>query len=517
MSALKRPKVKIQEGEQARILVEAAEALQQPHLKVFSRGDQLVRLIEVENSATKSPRLHLQQLDEHSLRNVISEAVEFTKFSKGHQAWRPADCPSFLPKSLLAKGAWPVPILKGVSLTPSIRLDGTLVFVPGYDAQTQFYFDFPANHSAIVAEQPGKDASRLAYDILAEIVGTFPFASDGSKTTAIALMMTAVVRSTLPSAPLFAIDAPTRGSGKSLLVDCASIVATGSSCAVASAGANDEELEKRLIGDLLAGEPMISLDNISRPITSAFLCQILTQQAVTVRRLGASSRFKVPCLSLVSATGNNLDLRGDLLRRAIWCRLDPKCEHPELAQFPRDARDYTREKRWDIILAVLTLLRGFHVAGRPKTSTPLGSFEEWSGLVRGALIWVGAADPCATMNDMEENDPSHAQLAALLAVWPGGADGHPCKAKDLIQAAEQAYANGPELHDALLEIARDGTTINSHRLGQFFSRNAGRVIEGRRITRLPAQNGVARWCVEQIDGGSAGESTTEPPISHFDL
>jgi hypothetical protein len=49
----------------------------------------------------------------------------------------------------------------------------------------------------------------------------------------------------------------------------------------------------------------------------------------------------------------------------------------------------------------LTVLRAFHVAGRPSATVPLGSFEDWSTWIRDALIWLGQPDPCATMEKIK--------------------------------------------------------------------------------------------------------------------
>jgi hypothetical protein len=95
------------------------------------------------------------------------------------------------------------------------------------------------------------------------------------------------VRRTLKSAPLHGFSAPVAGSGKSLLVDLAGIVATGSQVPV-TAQANEEELEKRLASFLFAGDAIISIDNCTKPLGGDLLCQMLTQETVKPRVLGES-------------------------------------------------------------------------------------------------------------------------------------------------------------------------------------------------------------------------------------
>jgi putative DNA primase/helicase len=53
--------------------------------------------------------------------------------------------------------------------------------------------------------------------------------------------------------------------------------------------------------------------------------------------------------------------------------------------------------RAQLVAAGLTVLRGYSAAGRPDMRLPpWGSFEGWSKLVRGALVWAGEADPGET-------------------------------------------------------------------------------------------------------------------------
>ncbi len=81
----------------------------------------------------------------------------------------------------------------------------------------------------------------------------------------------------------------------------------------------------------MGGAPIISFDNVDRPLDSALLCQALTSSGVMqLRILGSSRDIDVPNTAMFYATGNNLTLAGDLTRRAVVCRLfrnasDPSC------------------------------------------------------------------------------------------------------------------------------------------------------------------------------------------------
>ena len=66
-------------------------------------------------------------------------------------------------------------------------------------------------------------------------------------------------------------------------------------------------------------------------------------------------------------------------------------------------------------MAGLTVLRAFVVAGRPGLDklTPFGRFEDWSNLVRGALVWLGEPDPAKTWF-IAVDDPERGDLALLM-------------------------------------------------------------------------------------------------------
>ena len=87
---------------------------------------------------------------------------------------------------------------------------------------------------------------------------------------------------------------------------------------------------------LMMGRQIIAIDNINSDLDGDLLNQFLTQGNVDLRVLGESRVVTVRCLTLITATGNNLRLVGDLTHRSLIGRLDPKTERPELRQFDYD-------------------------------------------------------------------------------------------------------------------------------------------------------------------------------------
>jgi hypothetical protein len=323
---------------------------------------------------------------------------------------------------------------------------------------------------------------------------------------ALSAILSACIWRSLPTAPLHAFTAPTAGSGKSLLVDLASVIATGREAGVISQGSKEEELEKRLSALLLAGEPVIAIDNCEAPVGGDFLCSMLTQQVVRARILGRSEAPELPANAFVTATGNNLVLAGDMTRRALLCRLDPKEERPELRKFASRPLLVARAERPRLVASALTVLRAYHLAGRPPQTDALGSFEDWSGWVRGALIWLGQADPASTMEDARESDPKREALLTVLTQWHAVIGVEEVGVRDLIESATRMsggqsrllavprpeYAE-PDLREALLAVAGEGGAINSRRLGKWLAANQNRIIEGLSIVRGRMRTGVQLW------------------------
>jgi hypothetical protein len=339
--------------------------------------------------------------------------------------------------------------------------------------------------------------------------------AEADRAVALSAVLTAAIRRSPPTAPLHAFSAPTAGSGKSMLVDLASLIAGGREAVVLAQGRTEEELEKRLGALLLAGEPVIPIDNCEAPLGGEFLCQMLTQPVVRARVLGRSEAPELPANAMVTATGNNLVLAGDMARRALLCHLDPQCERPELRVFENDPLDAVRRDRPRYLVAALTALRAYHVAGRPQQCEPLGSFAAWSRWVRDALVWPGQADPVETMEAVRAQDPRLDALTAVLTQWWDVIGPARVSGRDIIERATRQttavnavfprheFAH-PDFREALLAVAGDGGAVNGRRLSKWIAANEGRIVDGLRIVRKGMVTGFMTWELQRT-GRSDGD------------
>lgn len=163
----------------------------------------------------------------------------------------------------------------------------------------------------------------------------FPFVDDASRANAIAAPLTAVARELIDGpTPMFAIDAPAQGTGKSLLANGIGTIIIGAQPAVTTETRNEEELRKRITALLRGGVPVVLLDNITKRMESGTLCSLLTAPLWSDRLLSKNEQVDVPVRAVWLATGNNLELSGEMTRRVVWIRLDSRRDRPwERSQF----------------------------------------------------------------------------------------------------------------------------------------------------------------------------------------
>jgi len=229
----------------------------------------------------------------------------------------------------------------------------------------------------------------------------------------------------------------------------------------------------------------------------------LTQSIVRTRILGESRAPEISTGAFVAATGNNLVLVGDLTRRALLCRLDPKVERPETRVFDWEPVAVAKSKRAKYVGAALTVLRAFYVAGRPNAPAPLGSFEAWSDLVCGALIWLGGVNPIESMEELRRADPRLDDITSMIAQWRAVMGAERVTVAEVIGQATEMRSNGydgskpefvrPDFREALLAVAGHGGAVNSRKLGRWLTANQKRIVGGSCFELMGTRQGVSIW------------------------
>lgn len=382
-----RPAVIVNHRQLADVASDSLAALVQANTPpvLYVRGDGLVRV----------------RRDER--RNIVIEIVtvpmlldRLTKTANFYQEFseRLVDCfpPDDIAVNLLSQGQWPFPPLEAVSETPFLRPDGSVVDCPGYDRQTAILY-LPSTDFPPVPASPTLEDVEKAKALLCEPIEQFPFVGDASKANWFAALFTCMLRPSIPGqVPLFAITAPSAGSGKTLLAMIPGMIASGRPVPVQGETVEVEEWRKRILSELLSPSPIAILDNLKHILDSSQLEALLTTGYYEDRSLGTNKFLSLSNRKVWIATGNNLRVGDDLRRRSVPIFLDANSEFSwEDGRFHiRDLPTWVLEHRPSLVWACLTLARFWYVSGKPSEGLSiLGSFESWSLLIGGLLRSIG--------------------------------------------------------------------------------------------------------------------------------
>jgi hypothetical protein len=514
------PVIQIKNGELSSLATRAEERLIAAGVPIYQRGGALVRPIIETVDATRGRKTKICQLkilDTVYARDLLGRHAVWEKWDARARRDVAVNPPGDIAATMLARaGDWMFPVITGVISAPTMRPDGSLLLDPGYDAATRLLLVEPPAMPAI-ADHPTRQDAEAALKLIEGLLTGFPFVDDVARTVALSAIITPVVRGAFTVAPLHASRAPTAGSGKSFLWDIVAAIAIGQFMPVMSAGASEEETEKRLGATLMAGQPLISIDNISAELGGDALCQIIERPVVDIRILGRSERVRIEAGGTsLFATGNNFTIVGDVCRRVITANLDPATERPELRQFAFDPIELVMADRGKYIAAALTICRAYFVAGRPDRAPRLASFEGWSDTVRSALMWLGKDDPVKSMEDTRAEDPERIELSDMLEAWAAVIGAGPetrmklaavltkglSMRREAVADLEPTY---PDFHAALFAMAQRNANRtgksgppNARMFGKWLQRFKGRIVNGKRFANLCDSKHGNEWWIEQV-------------------
>ena len=348
----------------------------------------------------------------HALTLDMDRSAQFVRWNYRKKEFTKCDPPLDVAVRFLQHRDWDLPVLSGLISAPTIRSDGSLLVEPGYDSKTGLLYNPRGVVFPPILKHPTKDDAVKALELLKGLLVGFPFVDEASRAVALSLFLTAIARPCLDFTPIHGFTAPLPGTGKSLIVDAATIIATGFRAAVCNWGDNNEENGKLLGALILESGFSIAIDNIEKPLESSLLNEIVTQEMVKPRILGFSNAPATRVTALLTITGNALKVVGDLTRRTLLSELDAECERPELRVFEVDLLRHAAEHRANYVAAALTILKAHRAAGSPSSLAPLGSFDQWSRHVRDALIWLGC-DDADTTQKARTSDPKLEALTSL--------------------------------------------------------------------------------------------------------
>jgi hypothetical protein len=287
-----------------------------------------------------------------------------------------------------------LPPIEMITEIPVLRPDGKFTLHQGYDRLARVYFAPSSRLGRFnVPDRVTRDDVRTAFGWLKKMLGDFPYVDASDHTNLFAFMFTPVVRPVIEGqTPLAAVSAPRPGTGKTLLVESVVRMLIGRPPSTLSFGTDENEAEKRITAHLLKGPQFTFIDNVptGTKLDSAALARVLTSPVWSGRIIQTSRMPDLPNSATWVATGNNLQMGGEIAQRAYLIELNaneerPRDRDPSIFAVP-NLTSWVTAHRVELLTQVLILVRAWTQAGMKRTAEPtLGSFEDWSHVMGGIM------------------------------------------------------------------------------------------------------------------------------------
>jgi hypothetical protein len=311
----------------------------------------------------------------------------------------------------------------GVIEIPVLRSNGTILDKPGYDPETCLYYQPAPGLKIEVPAKPSKAELQKALELVKKLLSQFALPTKTGRANALALMLTPILRPAIPGhIPLAVLDAPLRGTGKTLLANTVALIATGRDATLFIPSRDEEEWRKKITTTLGEGASLILIDDLDILDVSC-LSTVLTSHIWEDRVLGSNKSIRVPHRAIWMAAGNNVLVRGDLQRRCYWIRLDAKVSAPwSRDDFEiEDLTEWVKKKRGKLAAALLTIVRAWFAANKPMAKVPtFGSFQEWARTIGSILSFIGVP---GFLDDLDKyrskRDEESLQWEGFLQCWSG--------------------------------------------------------------------------------------------------
>ncbi len=445
---------------------------------VFRRGGRLVYLKVEEDAAPE-----LDALLDTGMIGVLTRHADFVNVDE-EGARRPTFPPKEAARHLLSFPSRGLPRIDSVITTPVFGRQGTLIVEPGFHAEERLWLQpDPGLHIPEVPPAPTPaDLAHARSLFLDDLFVDFPLVDQADRAHAMAATLLPFVRRViLGNTPLHVVEAPAIGSGKGLLCHLVSIISTGRAADVSTLPGDEEEIRKTLTAELLKAQPIIVIDNAKekKTIDSQALTSALTAPSWRSRILGKTEIIVLPNYAMWMLTGNNPRLSGELCRRCIRIRMDPKRDRAwQRADFKHDpVAVWATEHRSELVHAALVLVQAWIAAGRPLGQKRLGSFEHWAAVMGGLLGVIGVPGFMENLDKMyADADADGEAWREFTAAWWDEFQDAPHRVNELNALCDKL--------DLMTAVRGEGTErAQQVRLGKALMGSRDRVYDDLRITR----------------------------------
>lgn len=412
--------------------------------RIYRQGTRLVFLQDEPDGS-----ISIQPLTVDHVRGMLFRAVRFVKLrpakrfeiTAGPYVEIPADSPpKHVPEDMLAYPHSGLPELAHIQYGPLATPAGKVVFQHGYHADVRSYIHRPGD--------PGVPPFTVdqAVRFLGDWLSDFPFRTSADFANSVAFFLLPTVRHLIDGpTPFHYFDAPTAGTGKSILNRVLASGGIGRRVMVRPWTHDETELRKEITTIVTTGTPVAVFDNISGKLASPSL-----DAAITAGGNGWASRLLGTQRDLIntqvrtiwSGSANNAVFSTDMLRRSIRISLVRKgAFHLSRARHP-NIEHYTDQNRHNLAGVAKALVEHWFAQGRPgpaEDTRQLPSFESWHSVIGGILECVGIPGFLAGRDEWETlANPDAAEWITLFERWDRRYGADPIGVDSVVEMVDEA-------------------------------------------------------------------------------
>jgi hypothetical protein len=297
-----------------------------------------------------------------------------------------------------------LPTYAAVATLPIVLPDGTILSGTGLNQDYGIVFRVAPELQACLPKPEDcttaacAEAMQFLTDqFLVDVVTTYE-----GKCVAIAICLTIIERSLLPSRPAFNVTSGQAESGKTTLISMLILAVLGVLPAAAAWSPSAEERRKAIVTYLEAGVPAVVWDNLPDGcrVECPHIEAACTAATISDRRLGVNELITTAAATIFMFTGINLVMAGALNSRTLPVRVQVDELDPASRPFTHpDPLGWTIDHRGEIIHHLYVLLLGnplVHNEDPPQAET---RFKDWMRMV-GSAVENGAIEHHARVKDM---------------------------------------------------------------------------------------------------------------------
>ena len=344
----------------------------------------------------------------------------------------------------------------------------------GYNSDVQVYMQCP----------PGLNCDMSIDDALGawgDLIVDFPFEAESDRAAALAAALSPLIRPVAPLAPLVAYLKPESGTGATLLATVSASIIEGEPPPTRPPLTTDhDESLKALLTYASEAVCFILLDN-QQQLDHPGLAAMLTTREFSGRRLGTNESLEVSNSRYqIMVTANNLSMTKELMNRTFAIRLDAQVPNPSSRTgfVHADLVQFARENRVFLLSALGSLVKAWHVAGRPPgpANQSLGAFSSWRDVMCGILHHAGIRGFLKNLDSVRSRaQDGHLDGQSFVSAW------HDTFETNSVGTRELHGVALPVDGEPLLKLRgadRVGLQGQKIRLGDWLAQNARRRFYG---------------------------------------